>query len=156
MALRWAKTAAPSVPDDQVGYGLRGRKARSGTDVCLLAVGKMLAAATEAADLLAADDVSATVWDVRCVKPLDPDMLADAAAHRAVVTIEDGWRDGGAGSSIADHLAHRGHHGPVPPIRVLGVPNQYIAHGKPDQILAHCGLDPAGIATAARETLARV
>ncbi len=155
VALRWAKTAAPSVPDDQVGYGLRGRKARSGTDVCLLAVGKMLAAATEAADLLAADDVSATVWDVRCVKPLDADMLADAATHPAVVTIEDGWRDGGAGSSIADHLAHRGHHGPVPPIRVLGVPNQYIPHGQPDRILADCGLDSAGIATAARETLAR-
>ncbi|WP_419918247.1 1-deoxy-D-xylulose-5-phosphate synthase [Candidatus Poriferisocius sp.] len=153
VALRWAKTAAPSVPDDQVGYGLRGRKARDGTDVCLLAVGKMLAATTEAADLLAAEGISATVWDVRCVKPLDPDMLADAATHRAVVTIEDGWREGGAGSSIADHLAHSGNNGPVPAIRVLGVPNQYIPHGKPDQILADCGLDAPAIATAARQTL---
>ena len=153
VALRWAKTAAPSVPEDQVGFGLKGRKVREGTDVCLLSVGKMLAPAEEAAELLAADGVSATVWDVRCIKPLDEDMLANAAGHKAVVTIEDGWREGGAGSGVADRLALSGRDGPVPTIRVLGVPNQYIPHGKPDQILADCGLNPTGIAQAAREAL---
>ena len=153
VALRWSKTAAPSVPEDQVGYGLKGRKVREGTDVCLLAVGKMLAPVEEAAELLEAGGVSATVWDVRCVKPLDEDMLADAAGHRAVVTVEDGWREGGAGSCVADRLALSGREGPVPAIRVLGVPNQYIPQGKPDQILADCGLDAAGIAASAREAL---
>ena len=154
VALRWSKTAAPSVPEDEVGHGLKGRKAKEGTDVCLLAVGKMLANAQEAAELLEADGVSTTVWDVRSVKPLDEEMLADAAGHRVVVTVEDGWREGGAGSSIAHHLAHSGHEGPAPAIRVLGVPNQYIPQGKPDEILASCGLDPAGIAGAARQALA--
>ena len=153
VALRWSKTAAPSVPEDQVGYGLKGRKVQEGTDVCLLAVGKMLAPAEEAAELLEADGVSATVWDVRCVKPLDEDMLTDAAGHRAVVTVEDGWREGGAGSCVADRLVLSGREGPVPTIRVLGVPNQYIPQGKPDQILADCGLDAAGIAASAREAL---
>ena len=153
VALRWSKTAAPSVPEDQVGYGLKGRKVREGTDVCLLAVGKMLAPVVEAADLLEADGVSATVWDVRCVKPLDEDMLTDAAGHRAVVTVEDGWREGGAGSCVADRLVLSGREGPVPAIRVLGVPNQYIPQGKPDQILADCGLDAVGIAASAREAL---
>ncbi|MCY4037696.1 MAG: 1-deoxy-D-xylulose-5-phosphate synthase, partial [bacterium] len=143
----------PSVPEDQVGFGLRGRRVRAGADVCLLSVGKMLADAEEAAALLEADGVSATVWDVRSVKPLDPDMLADAARHRAVVTVEDGWVEGGAGSSMAHHLAHSGREGPLPAIRVLGVPNEYIAQGKPDQILAECGLDAAGIAATAREAL---
>ena len=49
-AIRWSKTAAPSVPDDEVGSGLSGRKVRDGRDVCILAVGKMLGAAQEAAD----------------------------------------------------------------------------------------------------------
>ncbi len=153
VAMRWSKTAAPSVPEDEVGHGLKGRKVKEGSDVCLLAVGKMLANAQEAAELLEADGISTTVWDVRCVKPLDVDMLAHAAGHRVVVTMEDGWREGGAGSCVAERLllAERG--GPVPTIRVLGVPNEYIPQGVPDQILADCGLDPAGIAETARQAL---
>ena len=154
VAMRWSKTAAPSVPEDEVGHGLKGRKVKEGSDVCLLAVGKMLANAQEAAELLEADGISTTVWDVRCVKPLDEDMLAHAAGHRVVVTMEDGWREGGAGSCVAERLllAERG--GPVPTIRVLGVPNEYIPQGVPDQILADCGLDPASIAETARQALA--
>jgi len=154
VAMRWSKTAAPSVPEDEVGHGLKGRKVKEGSDVCLLAVGKMLANALEAAELLEADGISTTVWDVRCVKPLDEDMLDHAAGHRVVVTMEDGWREGGAGSCVAERLllAERG--GPVPVIRVLGVPNEYIPQGVPDQILADCGLDPAGIAATARDALA--
>ncbi len=154
VALRWSKTAAPSVTEDQVGHGLKGRKVKEGTEVCLLAVGKMLANAQEAAELLEADGVSTTVWDVRCVKPLDEDMLTHAAGHRAVVTMEDGWREGGAGSAVAERLLLADRDGPVPAIRVLGVPNEYIPQGVPDQILADCGLDPSGIANAAREALA--
>ncbi len=154
VSLRWSKTAAPSVTEDEVGRGLKGRKVKEGTDVCLLAVGKMLANAQQAAELLEADGVSTTVWDVRCVKPLDKDMLAHAAGHRAVVTMEDGWREGGAGSAVAERLLLADRDGPVPAIRVLGVPNEYIPQGVPDQILADCGLDPAGIADTAREALA--
>ena len=63
------------------------------------------AAAQEAAAELAAEGVEATVWDVRVVKPLDPDMLADAAGHPAVVTVEDGYCQGGAGTLIAERLS---------------------------------------------------
>ena len=58
-------------------------------------------------------------------------MLTDAAGHRAVVTVEDGWREGGAGSCVADRLVLSGREGPVPTIRVLGVPNQYIPKANP-------------------------
>ncbi len=54
---------------------------------------------------LAEEGHSVTVWDPRVIKPLDPDMLADAADHRLVVTIEDGLRDGGIGAAIADTLS---------------------------------------------------
>ncbi len=136
----------------EVGAGLAGRLVRRGTDVCLLAVGKLVADAEAAADALEADGISATVWDVRCVKPLDEAMLADAAEHRAVVTVEDGLRDGGAGSAMADAIGRSARTaGRVgPPVTVLGVPSQYLAQGKPDAILAELGLDADGIAEAAR------
>jgi 1-deoxy-D-xylulose-5-phosphate synthase len=143
------------VPDDQVGHGLRGRRVREGADVCLLAVGKMLAAAIEAADALAGEGVEATVWDVRCVKPLDTEMLADAGRHRLVVTLEDGVREGGAGAAIVDRLASSaldaGERAPA--VKVLGTPIEYIPHGKPDEILAELGLDGAGVAATVRTAL---
>ncbi len=151
--IRWPKTMPPEDDGtDEVGCGLSARKVRAGGDVCLLAVGKMLGAAREAADALAADGVEATVWDVRVPKPLDEHMLADAAAHPAVVTIEDGYRDGGVGSAIADRLA--GCDGARPRLAVLGIPVQFIQHGKPDDILASFGLDAAGVTAAARDLVA--
>ena len=150
--LRWPKTAAPSVPPDQVGDGLHGRKVRTGADVCLIGVGKMLAAASEAAELLADEGVEATVWDPRIALPVPDEVIDDAAGHPAVLTIEDGYRDGGIGSMIADTLRERCL-GQCPPVRVLGVPRQYIPHGKADGILARIGLDGAGVAASTRELL---
>jgi 1-deoxy-D-xylulose-5-phosphate synthase len=150
--IRWPKTMPPDDDGtDDVGHGLTARKVRSGGDVCLLAVGKMLDPARAAADALAAEGVEATVWDVRVAKPLDDDMLADAAAHPAVVTVEDGYREGGIGSAIADRLEQ--HPGATPRLSVLGVPVQFIPHGKPDAILAGFGLDGDGIAASTRTLL---
>jgi 1-deoxy-D-xylulose-5-phosphate synthase len=156
VAIRWPKTHARTVADDEVGHGLAGRKVRDGRDVCLLAVGKMLEAAEAAAEELAAEDVSVTVWDVRVVKPLDPRMIVDAGRHPLVVTIEDGIRDGGAGSAIADAVStaalDEGRVGP--PVRVLGTPAAYIPQGKADDILRDLGLDGPGVAGEVRRLLA--
>ena len=120
--------------------------------MCVLAVGKMLDAAEKAADQLEAEGVSVTLWDVRVVKPLDPEMLAHAATHPLVVTAEDGLREGGAGDAIRDAIAALGSDTPV---EVLGTPVAYIPHGKPDAILAELGLDADGVARAVRTGLAR-
>ncbi len=141
-AIRWPKTAARSVAEHEVGSGLRGRRTRVGTDVCILAIGKMVEVAEASADELSARGVSTTVWDVRAVKPLDPDMIADAATHPLVVTIEDGLRAGGGGEAIRDLVQAIDHRVDV---HVLGVPTEYVPHGKPDAILAGFGLDAAGI-----------
>ncbi|MEY2465063.1 MAG: 1-deoxy-D-xylulose-5-phosphate synthase [Acidimicrobiaceae bacterium] len=156
VAIRWPKTAARNVPEDEVGHGLQARKVREGTDLCLLSVGKMLDAAEAVADELATEGISTTVWDVRAVKPLDPRMIADASRHPLVITVEDGVREGGAGSAMADAISTAalddGRAGP--PVRVLGTPMAYIPHGKPEVILAQLGLDGPGIATEARRLLA--
>jgi 1-deoxy-D-xylulose-5-phosphate synthase len=152
-AIRWSKTAAPSVDDDQVGSGLRGRKVRAGRDICILGVGKMLAAAEEAAEALAADGIEATVWDVRVV-PLDDEMLADAADHPVVLTAEDGIREGGVGAMIADAISRRDRAATPPRVRVLGTPIEYIPHAKPAAIFAELGLDGPGLTAEARALVA--
>ncbi len=148
VTIRWPKTPPPIVGDDEVGHGLDARMDREGSDVCLIGVGKMLGPAREAADLLAADGISATVWDPRAVKPLDPRMLDHAAGHRLVVTAEDGLAEGGIGSSIAARLSGRG-----PQVVAAGVPTEYLVHGKADAILASLGLDGPGLAATVRANL---
>jgi 1-deoxy-D-xylulose-5-phosphate synthase len=151
--IRFPKTAPRHVEDDEVGQGLAARQLRQGDgSVCLLGVGKLVEACLDAADELAAEGVAATVWDVRVVSPPDADMLADAARHALVVTAEDGVRHGGAGAFIVDAMSATleslGQPGPI--TRILGVPRQYLAQGKADDILASLGLDGAGIAESVR------
>ncbi|MGI9621676.1 MAG: 1-deoxy-D-xylulose-5-phosphate synthase [Acidimicrobiales bacterium] len=156
VAIRYPKTPAPSVDESEVGSGLNARKATAGTDVCLLAVGKMLSAAELAASELGDRGISCSVWDVRAVTPLDPQMLADAATHDVVVTIEDGIRDGGCGSAIRDGLSMLPPEtGAQPLVHVMGVPLEYVPHGSADAILADLGLDADGIVAGVTETLAR-
>ena len=153
--LRYPKGAARHVHPDDVGTGLHARRLLVGADadVCILAVGRLVEAALEAADQLSARGISATVWDVRVCKPLDREMIAHAARHRLVVTAEDGVRVGGVGSSIADALAGAAKGGASPPVLVLGTPDAYIPQGKPTAILSEVGLDGPGIATAAATAL---
>ncbi len=156
-AIRFPRGAARQVDAASIGTGLTAKQLRAGTGVCLLAVGRMVEAALDAADLLAADGIDATVWDVRVVKPLHDDMLVDAAAHKLVVTIEDGVRIGGAGSAIIDALAARNAGAHAPPTLVLGVPLEYIpAAADAQAILSRLGLDGPGITAAVKRALAPV
>jgi len=156
VAIRWPKTTARQVDAAQVGANLSARLVRRGElEVCILAVGKMVEYAEDAAAALAADGVLPTLWDVRVVRPLDPAMIADAGRHGLVVTVEDGIRNGGAGAFIADAIADLDQGRVGPPVLSLGVPTAYIPHGKPDSILAQLGLDGAGIAAAITKALRR-
>jgi 1-deoxy-D-xylulose-5-phosphate synthase len=154
VAVRYAKGTARQVPADQVGSGMAARQVRAGDgEVCILAVGKLVEAAEAAALELDGHGVSATVWDVRVVRPLDPAMVADAARHRLVVTAEDGIRFGGAGSFMADAVAEVSQGRPAPPVVVLGTPQAYIPQAKPAQIHAELGLDGPGIAASVLKAL---
>ena len=157
-AIRFPKTAPRHVSPEEVGTGLEAQRLRAGDgSVCLLGVGKMVAGCLAAADELATEGIDATVWDVRVVSPPDVVMLADAARHQLVVTAEDGVRHGGAGAFLVDALAAQVESTQVessgvagPRTRVLGIPREYLAQGKPDAILASLGLDGAGIAESVR------
>jgi 1-deoxy-D-xylulose-5-phosphate synthase len=151
VVIRYPRGSARLVDESEVGSGLSARRVRHGDgSVCVLAIGRMLEFAEKAADRLAADGFDVTVYDVRSCAPLDPEMIADAARHRGVVTVEDGVRDGGIGMSIADRV---GEIAPEVPVTVLGTPMRFIGHGNPRQILARLGLDADGIADAVRRLL---
>jgi 1-deoxy-D-xylulose-5-phosphate synthase len=153
-SVRYPRGKGREVPLDQVGSGLNARRLQEGDgEVCILAVGKMLEAAEQAAAILADNGVSATVWDVRVVRPLDPAMVTNAAKHQLVVTVEDGIRVGGAGAAIADAIADLQESRQGPPVLVLGTPPSYIPHGDQASILAQLGLDGAGIAAATQKAL---
>jgi 1-deoxy-D-xylulose-5-phosphate synthase len=152
--IRFPKTPAPWVAPGTVGSGLAARLVRTGDgSVCMLAVGKMVTAAEEAAELLAAEGIALTVWDPRVVSCPDPAMVADACGHHIVMTAEDGIRQGGAGMFLADAIRASCPLGSAPAVVNLGIPRAYLAQGKPDQILARLGLDGPGLAAAVREAL---
>ncbi|MEO1062796.1 MAG: 1-deoxy-D-xylulose-5-phosphate synthase [Actinomycetota bacterium] len=145
VALRWSRGTAPR--SDEIGSGLAARRLREGTDVCLLGVGPMVWRAEEAAELLADQGVSCSVWDARAVRPLDPAMLEAAADHRLVVTVEDGEREGGFGSAVQDALARLDRSAAAPRVVVLGIPVEFLPHAaSPAEIHADLGLDTPGIA----------
>lgn len=120
---------------------------RRGSGVALLAFGVQLAEALQVGERL-----DATVVDMRFVKPLDEALLRElAGSHGLLVTIEENSVMGGAGAAVSEFLAHENLQVPV---LHLGLPDYYVEHAKPAQMLAECGLDEAGIEAAVRQRLA--
>ena len=124
----------------------KGLLRRQGREVALLAFGTMVAPA-----LKAADELNATVVDMRFVKPLDVELVTQlASTHALIVTIEEGSVMGGAGSAVSEALSAAGF---VKQVLQLGLPDQFIDHGDAQQLLAQCGLDAAGIVKSVRQRL---
>lgn len=116
----------------------RGEVRRQGEKIALLAFGSMLAPCLEAAE-----ELGATVVNMRFVKPLDDDLVAELASnHEWLVTVEENTVMGGAGSAVAESLAIRGM---VARLLHLGLPDFFIDQGDPAQMLSDCGLDKNGI-----------
>jgi 1-deoxy-D-xylulose-5-phosphate synthase len=111
---------------------------QDGSDVAILGLGPMLPLAQELAALLERETYSAAVINPRFIKPLDRELLARYAARvAAFVTFEDHAKMGGFGTAVAEALQELG--SGVPVIRI-GWPDQFIEHGKVDQLRARYGL----------------
>jgi 1-deoxy-D-xylulose-5-phosphate synthase len=151
MAIRFPKGAVPATPDLPVEALPVGRweEVRKGTDVAILAIGKMVQVAVEAAELLEVEGVSCGVVNARWLKPVDPRLVSDWAVHYpALVTAEDNVISGGFGAAVLETLAPSGLAGKV---RIMALPDEFLPHGKPVDILSRHGLDAVGLAGAARE-----
>jgi len=116
----------------------KGVLRRRGQRLAVLAFGTLLHPA-----LVAAENLGATVADMRFAKPLDEELVLELArTHEGLITVEEGCSMGGAGSAVLECLQARGMNVPV---LVLGLPDIFVEHGDPARLLAMCGLDAAGI-----------
>jgi len=146
-AVRYPRGAGVGAPLQQelasieIGKGLVKRQGKS---IAILAFGSMVSHS-----LKAADELNATVADMRFVKPLDVALVKRLAQeHDYLVTVEEGCIMGGAGSAVAEAMALEAI---VKPLLMLGLPDKFIDHGDPALLLASVGLDAHGIGKSIRE-----
>jgi 1-deoxy-D-xylulose-5-phosphate synthase len=145
-AVRYPRGAGPGVQPRAQMQALelgRGIVRREGREVAILAFGAMLHPA-----LAAAQQLDATVADMRFVKPIDGELIERlAATHERLVTVEENVVTGGAGSAVAEHLSRRGI---AKAVLQLGLPDRFVEHGDSALLLRQCGLDAAGLIAAIR------
>lgn len=128
-----------------------GRRVRNGEDVAILTIGTMGNLALEAAENMEKNGISAAVYDMRFVKPIDELLLHEVfSKFSKVVTVEDGCIMGGMGSAVLEFMADHGYNARV--VR-LGIPDKVIEHGTQEELYAECGYGIDDI-TAACEKLA--
>lgn len=126
-----------------------GRCLREGKDVAIISLGHPGNDAVAAAVELQNNGISAAVYDMRFLKPLDTRLLDDiaAAGYRRIVTVEDGCRLGGFGEAVMEYFAER-HPQLVDRIQILAIPDEFITHGSVAQLKADCHIDRAAIVAA--------
>ncbi len=145
-AVRYPRGTGPGVAVRKEMQALavgKGELRRQGAKVAILAFGSMLKPALEAAD-----ELDATVVNMRFVKPLDDALVQQLAReHELLVTVEEGSVMGGAGSAVAECLAAANL---TPRLLHLGLPDRFVDHGDTGVLLAELGLDKSGLLAAIR------
>jgi 1-deoxy-D-xylulose-5-phosphate synthase len=155
VALRYPRGQGAGVPLDNEIQPLeigRAEILRSGKDLLILAIGSMVLPSVEAAEILAQEGIEASVMNARFVKPLDEKMIiAQARESGRVLCVEENTILGGLGSAVSEILTEVG----LPNLRLkrLGIPDVFVEHGTQAELRADLGLDPEGIAQAARKLL---
>lgn len=140
-AVRYPRGSGPGVPTQPQMQSLplgKGEIRRRGRRIAILSFGAPLAACLEAAEKL-----DASVANMRFVKPLDEELIRELAeGHEHLVTVEENTVLGGAGSAVLEVLEKQGL---KKDLLQLGLPDRFIDHGDPAQLLKDCGLDSEGI-----------
>ncbi|MDI1356069.1 MAG: 1-deoxy-D-xylulose-5-phosphate synthase [bacterium] len=129
----------------------KGRKLKDGKNVAILSVGHPGNLVTEAIALLKEQDLEPAHYDMRFVKPIDADLLHEVfSTFDKVITVEDGCIMGGMGSAVLEFMADHGYSAKV---TRLGIPDNFIEHGEPQQLYDECGFSASKIAEAVAEIL---
>jgi 1-deoxy-D-xylulose-5-phosphate synthase len=135
-------------PFEKITVG-SGRKVRNGEDIAFLSIGPIGNYALDACESLAAMGISAALYDMRFVKPLDELLLHEVfGKFKHVITVEDGCVQGGMGSAILEFMADHGYQAHV---SRLGIPDKYIEHGTQDELYTECGFDRPAMVEKAKE-----
>ena len=139
-----------------IGKGLLVRETsakKSVKKVAILAFGSMLAPALQAAQMLE-PVLDASVVNMRFVKPLDIDLIAQlASTHDLIITVEENALMGGAGAAVLEAMQNMHL---TKPTLCLGLPDSFIEHGVHETMLAECGLDASGIVQSIQQKLSQL
>jgi 1-deoxy-D-xylulose-5-phosphate synthase len=129
----------------------KGRVIKEGDDIAILTIGHPGNFAVEACKNLTTEGVNAAHYDMRFVKPLDEVLLHEIAQKFSkIITVEDGTIKGGFGSAVLEFFAE---HNYTPELKMLGIPDRIVEHGKPEELHRECGFDAQGIMETVREML---
>ena len=117
----------------------RGELLLEGTNIAVLAAGPFAYRAVEAAERMKAEQGwNPTIYNIRYIKPLDVQLVADACSrHESMITIEDGTLIGGLYGAVSEFVASMD--APIP-VKGLGIPDRYISQGTQKELRAECGL----------------
>lgn len=152
--LRFGRLAAP-VFNDENSYKFelgKGVKLRDGKDVTIIATGLMVAEAIEAAEILAGEGIDARVINIHTIKPIDKDIIIEAAKETgSIVTVEEHSVIGGLGSAVCDVLAENY------PVKVtkIGVNDEYGHSGPAVELLKQFGLCSSNIVNTVKSSLGK-
>jgi 1-deoxy-D-xylulose-5-phosphate synthase len=139
-------------PFEKIEIG-KGRKIHDGEEVAILTIGHPGNFAVEACKQLKADGLRPALYNMRFAKPLDEAMLHEVALKfNKIITVEDGTIVGGFGSAVLEFLAQ---HNYKPELKMLGIPDRIVEHGKPEELHHECHYDAEAIAEAVRAMAAK-
>ena len=125
------------------------RKICDGNDIAILTIGHVGNFAISACKILAEQDIYPAHYDMRFVKPIDEITLHEIAQkYSKIITVEDGTVVGGFGSAVLEFMAANNY---TQHVKILGIPDRIIEHGKPEELQKECGYDAYSIAEAVKE-----
>lgn len=145
--VRVGRAAVPDVyEDDNFDFQLgKANMLLDGTDLTIIAAGETVYHAYQAGLALREKGINARVLDMSSIKPIDTEAILRAARETGrIITVEEHSQFGGLGGIVVETISEE----PVP-VRILGIPDEDVVHGKNTEIFAHYGLDKDGIIKAA-------
>jgi len=121
----------------------KGRIICKGNDIAIVSIGTAGNLVVEACQILNSEGIQAAHYDMRFLKPVDEDLLHKICrTHKKIITVEDGAILGGLGSAVME-FAHDHNYDVY--IKRLGIPDNFVTHGKVEELYRECGYDPEGI-----------
>ncbi len=127
----------------------KARLLHEGRGIAVLSIGPVGGAAAEAVRRAADEGIEVLHYDMRFIKPLDSEALADACSRADhIITVEDGAITGGLHGAVAEYIADNGLGCKLTP---LGIPDRFIEHGTPAQLYSECGFDAEAILLAIKD-----
>ena len=153
--LRFGKKPMPHLKNETENdfqFG-KARVIRRGGDVTFIGTGETVYPSLQAAEKLSDQNIEAMVISMHTVKPLDYELLASVAANgKPIVTVEEHMIFGGLGEACASFLLQNGY---TNPFKIVGIPDEYTVTGSQNEIFAHYGMTPDGLAGTAVKLLQR-